>query len=142
MAQFRKIPVVIEAITFDEFVEYVKKNTATIVHINPWSFEYKGLTITKEKDNCYGLGGSVKFTPQDMLITGVNGEIYPCTIKSFKKMYEEVNTNVDVGTPLNIASNFGGFISFDPKEVPPPICFDGNRFASKYPKVSIEIKIT
>lgn len=31
----------------------------------------------------------MKFTKDDMLITGVNGEIYPCKIDIFKKTYEK-----------------------------------------------------
>lgn len=93
MAKFRKKPVEIEAITFQEFVEYGKKNTTNIVNGMPWSFDYNGYPVTHENDECYlipTLEGSMKFTPQDMLITGVNGEIYPCKLPIFAKTYERV----------------------------------------------------
>jgi hypothetical protein len=83
MAQFRKKPVVIEAITFDELVEHGKASGANIVNGMPWSFHYKGHPITHETDDRYlipTLEGVHNFTPQDMLITGVKGEIYPCKI--------------------------------------------------------------
>lgn len=94
--KYRKKPVVIEAITFDEFVKYGKNNTTNIVNGMPWSFGYNGHGITHENDECYlipTLEGNMYFTPKDMLITGVNGEIYPCKIDIFEKTYEKENEN-------------------------------------------------
>jgi hypothetical protein len=94
MPKFRKKPVVIEAITFDEFVEYGKSNAgAHIVNGMPWSFKYNGHPITHENDERYlisTLEGIMDFTPKDMLITGVQGEIYPCKLDIFEKTYELV----------------------------------------------------
>lgn len=93
MAKFRKKPVVIEAITFAEFVEYGRANGGNIVNGMPWSFKYKGHAITHENDECYlipTLEGTHNFTPQDMLITGIKGEIYPCKIDIFAVTYEPV----------------------------------------------------
>jgi len=93
MGQFRKKPVVIEAITFDELVQHGINNGAFIVNDMPWSFSYNGHAITHENDQCYlipTLEGTMKFTPDDMLITGVNGEIYPCKKDIFEKTYEAV----------------------------------------------------
>lgn len=93
MGQFRKKPIIIEAITFDELVEYGKHNGANIVNGMPWYFNYGEHPITHENDECYlipTLEGTMKFTPQDMLITGVNGEVYPCKIDIFEKTYEEI----------------------------------------------------
>lgn len=89
--KFRKKPVVIEAITFAEFVEYGKQNGANIENGMPWSFEYKGHPVTHENDECYlipTLEGFHNFTPKDMLITGVQGEIYPCKLDIFEQTYE------------------------------------------------------
>lgn len=93
MGKFRKKPVVIEAITFDELVEYGKANGGNMVNGMPWHFEYKGHPITHENDECYlipTLEGTHNMTPLDMLITGVQGEIYPCKIDIFHKTYEGV----------------------------------------------------
>lgn len=97
--KYRKKPVIIEAITFDEFVEYGKANGGTIVNNMPWSFQYKGHSISHENDNCYlinTLEGTMKFTPKDMLITGVNGEVYPCKIDIFEATYEKVMKETNV----------------------------------------------
>ena len=91
MAKFRKKPVIIEAISFEEFVQFAK-NTTEHPH---WCIPYQGVNITHENDERYlipSLEGVMDFTPQDMLITGVAGEIYPCKIEIFKQTYEEVTT--------------------------------------------------
>ncbi len=91
--KFRKKPVEIEAITFDELVAYGKENGANIVEGMPWSFNYKGHAITHENDECYlipTLEGTHKMTPYDVLITGVKGEIYPCKIDIFELTYDLV----------------------------------------------------
>lgn len=91
MAKYRKKPVVIEAITFDELVEYGKANGGNIVNGMPWNFDYKGHSITHENDELYlipTLEGVHNFTPADMLITGVQGEIYPCKNDIFEATYE------------------------------------------------------
>lgn len=59
----------------------------------PWSFEYKGHPVTHENDRCYiipTLEGDHFFTTEDMLITGVKGEIYPCKIDIFRATYDPV----------------------------------------------------
>jgi hypothetical protein len=92
MAKYRKKPIVIEAITFHELVEYGKAHGGNIVNEMPWSFEYAGHPITHENDECYLIPtseGVMQFTPQDMLITGVKGEIYPCKIDIFSATYEK-----------------------------------------------------
>ena len=91
--KYKKLPVEIEAITFDELVEYGKIHGGNIVNDMPWSFNYAGPPITHENDDCYLIqtsSGIVKFNRGDMLITGVNGEIYPCKLDILKKTYEKI----------------------------------------------------
>ena len=91
--KYRKKPVVIEAITFDEFVQYGRDHSANIINDMPWSFEYKGHPVTHENNQCYlipTLEGTHNFTPEDMLITGVKGEIYSCKLDIFAATYEKV----------------------------------------------------
>ena len=91
MMKYRKKPVVIDAITFEEFIEYGKNNGGHIVNGMPWSFKYNGHPVTHENDERYlipTLEGVHNFTPQDMLITGVKGEIYPCKLEIFEATYE------------------------------------------------------
>lgn len=93
MAMFRKKPVVIEAITFEELVEHGLRSACSIVAGRPWSFNYGDHPITHENDECYlipTLEGTMEFTPNDMLITGVQGEIYPCKKDIFEATYEAV----------------------------------------------------
>jgi hypothetical protein len=93
MAKYRKKPVVIDAITFDEFIKYGKKHSENIVDGMPWSFDYNGQPVTHENDGCYlipTLEGIYRFTPKDVLITGVQGEIYPCKKDIFSDTYEKV----------------------------------------------------
>lgn len=96
MAKYRKKPVVIEAITFDELVEHGKASGAPLHGEKklPWSFKYAGHPITHENDSCYmipTLEGFMQFTPDDMLITGVKGEIYPCKRDIFEQTYDCVD---------------------------------------------------
>jgi hypothetical protein len=93
MAKFRKRPVVIEAVTFDELVEHGKSNGGNVVNGMPWSFTYNGHAITHENDDCYlipTLEGTMRFERGDMLITGIAGEIYPCKPDIFAATYEAV----------------------------------------------------
>lgn len=88
--KYMKKPVVIEAITFDQLVEYGKAHTTNIVNGMPWSFDYAGQPVTHENDECYlipTLEGTMKMGPGDMLITGVKGEIYPCKLEIFELSY-------------------------------------------------------
>lgn len=98
--KYRKKPVVIEAITFEEFVQYGRDNGANIVNGMPWSFSYNGHAISHENDQCYlinTLEGTLYFTPLDMLITGVKGEIYPCKLDIFEATYE-LEADMQIGT--------------------------------------------
>jgi hypothetical protein len=94
MPRFRKKPVVIEAITFDELVAHglaAAGPSALSATGMPWSFEYAGHPITHENDDCYlipTLEGLMKMTRGDVLITGVRGEIYPCKADIFAATYE------------------------------------------------------
>lgn len=91
--KFRKKPVVIEAITFDELVEHGRRDGGLIQNGMPWSFDYHGHPITHESDDCYlipTLEGTMRMGRADMLITGVSGEIYPCKSEIFAKTYDAV----------------------------------------------------
>lgn len=96
MAKYRKKPVIIEALTFNELVEYGIKQSAYIVHGLPWSFELNGRNITH--DNQTGedryiintLEGDMVMSQEDILIIGVEGEPYPCKLDIFEKTYEKV----------------------------------------------------
>lgn len=92
-----KKPVTVEAITFEEFVQYGLANTNNVVDGFPWSFNYKGHPVTHENNECYLIPtteGVMKFTPGDMLITGVKGEIYPCKKDIFEETYSPAKPQI------------------------------------------------
>lgn len=93
--KFRKKPVTIEAITFEELVAHGRAHCGPHIHNGmPWSFDYAGHPITHENDACYLIPtreGTMRMTPEDMLITGIAGEIYPCKITIFEASYEPVD---------------------------------------------------
>ena len=125
MTQFRKKPVVITAITFDQLVAHgtvqckAEGRQSNIVNGMPWSFSYAGYPITHENDDCYlipTLEGTMKMGRDDMLITGVKGEIYPCKRDIFEATYDsapadleqEIQAKADNGprvTPADIEAN-------------------------------------
>ena len=89
--KYRKKPVVIEAITFDQLIQHGRDSGASIINGMPWSFEYSGWPVTHENDDCYiitTLEGLMQMGRTDMLITGVKGEIYPCKAEIFAATYE------------------------------------------------------
>lgn len=99
MTHFRKKPVVITAITFDELVAHGIATGGNVVNGMPWSFSYAGHAITHENDDCYlipTLEGTMQMGRDDMLITGVKGEIYPCKREIFAATYEAAPTALPV----------------------------------------------
>lgn len=86
--------VVIDKITFSELIEYGKEQLdVNIVNGMPWSFDYHSYPITHENDKCYlipTLKGVKNFTPSDVLITSINGDLYPLSIEEFNQMSEAV----------------------------------------------------
>jgi hypothetical protein len=92
--KFRKKPVVIEAITFEELVAHgLQHSEGGVYNGMPWSFKYCGHPITHHDDDTYiipTLEGTMFFKRGEMLITGVKGEIYPCKADIFAATYEAV----------------------------------------------------
>jgi hypothetical protein len=91
--KYRKLPVEIEAITFEELVKWGDSSAIVGIDGKGIVFMYKGNKIVKKDDNYYlipTLEGTMEFGREDMLITGVNGEIYPCKMDIFEKTYEKV----------------------------------------------------
>ena len=92
MSKYRKLPVIIEAITFDEFVQYGIAYSGNMVDGFPWSFDYKGIPVTHENNDTYiitpPVGEDIFFRRGEMLITDENGEISTCAMDVFNKTYE------------------------------------------------------
>lgn len=81
MAQFRKKPVVIEAIQFDG------KNTADI---HEFCGESAREPVGENHMEIVTLEGVMTARAGDWIIKGVNGEFYPCKPDIFEKTYEPV----------------------------------------------------
>lgn len=93
MKKYRKKPVIINALTFDELVKYGIENAENMLNGIPWFFKVNGHPISHENDECYlieTLEGTMSMTPQDMLIIGLKGEIYPCKLDIFNLSYEPI----------------------------------------------------
>ena len=137
--KYQKIPVTIEAITFDELVAHGIANGANVVNGMPWSFTYAGHPITHENDDCYlipTLEGTMKMGRGDMLITGVKGEIYPCKREIFEMTYRPV---VDDPSEGIVASHPDSVLSFGEKAVGlnfnpsgDPAVYQGKRQAAEF----------
>lgn len=91
MAKFIKRPVEVEAITFDELVEYGLQSGANVIDGMPWSFDYQGQPVTHETDDCYIVcthKGSQVLTRGDVLITDEHGRLLICEESVFEELYE------------------------------------------------------
>ena len=90
MAQYRKKPVVIEAIQF---------NGKNAEEIEQWSNNNvkRGLvsedTLTKVYLEIETLEGTMTAQPNDYIIKGVSGEFYPCKPDIFEKTYDAETTS-------------------------------------------------
>lgn len=86
MAKFRKKPVEIEAVKFEDTTE----SMIAITELAPnevLTISYKTRPITLKIPT---LEGDMTATEGDYIIKGVEGEIYPCKPDIFHKTYEEV----------------------------------------------------
>lgn len=95
MAKYIIKPTVIEAITFEEFVEFGLKNAMCIVFGTPWAFKYKDVPVTHHNDECYLIPskeGFYQVTPDDMVVTDNKGT-YPMKKDIFHTLYDEVVDN-------------------------------------------------
>ena len=68
MAKFKMKPMIVEAMTFDELIQYGLTQTENVYNNMPWSFEYMGIPITHETDDCYIIGGADRFTKNHLLV--------------------------------------------------------------------------
>lgn len=103
MAKYRKRPVVVEAITFDELVKHGVDSGATVNLGMPWSFRYNGLAITHETDDLYLIShptGTLRFRRGEMLITQEDGDVYPCPKATFDSIYDRVADPIPQPKPL------------------------------------------
>lgn len=92
MAKFRKKPVEIEALTFNEMLQYGAENGGMLVDGVPESFMINNYPIWRVYNNykIRTLEGDHLMTRDDILIIGVKGEIYPCKKDIFEMTYDKI----------------------------------------------------
>lgn len=93
MAKYKKIPVIIEALTFNELYDQFIRYKG--IYDNYFIFGKLDHKITHDFDNDQFIfdtlgSNNCRMTREDMLIIGTKGEIYPCKIDIFEKTYEKV----------------------------------------------------
>lgn len=84
--KYRKKPVIIEAIQFQDNAEVITQLSDFIgdtIYVNYENKDNPYLTIVT-------LEGDMKASVGDYIIKGVNGEFYPCKPDIFEKTYEKV----------------------------------------------------
>ena len=89
MAKFKMKPMIVEAMTFDELMQYGLTQTKNVYNNMPWSFEYMGVPITHETDDCYIIGGAERFTKNHLLVIK-NNEISIVEKDAFELISEPV----------------------------------------------------
>lgn len=109
MAKYTKIPVTIEAYTFDEMKDLEKKYGAAFCSESMLSsFEINGRSIYQIDTDTYRietLEGYRDMTRDDMLIMGVLGEIYPCKKDIFEMTYVKESGSITPKSLHNTCSN-------------------------------------
>lgn len=93
MPKFRKKPVVIEAIQYNNINKYIIEefmNTCLKQELESDTAYEAGVAAPITSLLIPTLEGVMKAMPGDWIIKGVNGEFYPCKPDIFEKTYELV----------------------------------------------------
>lgn len=92
--KFRKIPAIVEAITFDELVAHGRTVAPESIQPSglPWSFKYGDAAVSHENDRQYLVmqpsRPTVKVFPTTMLVTGETGQMYAMDRELFQTLFE------------------------------------------------------
>ena len=97
MGKYTKVPVTIDAYSFDEMIEFGKIQPGAIVSMNGQTllqFTFNNRRVVNNHNETFTietLEGNHIMTKDDMLIIGVKGEMYPCKIDIFNMTYSKEN---------------------------------------------------
>ena len=87
-----KKPITIDFYTWEEIREIERQLTdGKVIKDDSVSFQFESVVITRHNDAEYiipTLEGDHLFTPKDVLIKGVKGELYPCKKEIFEMTYD------------------------------------------------------
>jgi len=82
--KYRKLPVVIEALKYEDTFTFVLKIEDWVGSVTDPIWILPGECIIRT------LEGNMKVSEGDYIIKGIHGEFYPCKPDIFEKTYEEV----------------------------------------------------
>lgn len=88
--KFRKKPVIIEAISVAEANYCAQHNWKGLPSWLVSQYDKGNIVFAPSGININTLEGRMLASPDDMIICGINGEIYPCKPDIFEKTYEHV----------------------------------------------------
>ena len=93
MAKYKRKQTEVEAVNWDEFIEYGKEQADDLIEGMPWSFNYKGNPVTHENDQQYYItssvgGGSYYMEPRKMLVMYDDGSVNTLSEFHFNQFYE------------------------------------------------------
>lgn len=92
MAQYRKKSIINDPLTFEEFHVLMEEEKKRILNGEANHLSFNGHHIISVDDGYLipTLEGQMSFTPSDLLITGIKGEIYLYTKDIFDLSYEKI----------------------------------------------------
>lgn len=99
MGKYTKVPVAIDAYTFEEMIEFGKIQPGAIISMNGntlLEFSFNDRKIVNNHNGTFTieiLEGNHIMTKDDMLIIGIKGEMYPCKIDIFNMTYSKENNS-------------------------------------------------
>lgn len=88
--KYAKKASVVEAVTFDEFVEYGRQQGVPLTNGMPWSFVYQNHPVTHENDFKYIIGGMLQFNEGQMLLAHEGGALTVCSMEDFDTYYVKI----------------------------------------------------
>lgn len=88
--KYRKKPVVIEAIPCKAAIQHAGSNWKVLPKWFRDAYEKGGMVIAHNAIIIPTLEGKLRADPDDMIICGVKGELYPCKPDIFAATYETI----------------------------------------------------
>ncbi|HEX7021430.1 MAG TPA: hypothetical protein VF171_01140 [Trueperaceae bacterium] len=95
MAKYRKKPVVIEAMKVSEAIHIARTDWDSLPLWLEDAYNNGGIVFERDAISVKTLEGTMRGELDDMLICGVEGEIYPCKPSVFVTTYERVTPRED-----------------------------------------------
>lgn len=93
MAKYKRKQDSVQALNWEEFIQYGKENVDHLTEGMPWSFNYKGNPVTHENDERYYItssvgGGSYHMEPGKMLVMYDDRSVNILPELQFNQLYE------------------------------------------------------